>query len=307
MQLCFCCIRACGPPICSPNRSTRAVRLWAPRLSITSDPAPEGWCRPRDIWPGSAAGCRRTGVRSGSELVWHRAAVRRRPVFIWILQNTLAAPRRWRSQLRRAIRPGLMGCGSRTSAWGATGFSSTQFTGWRSDSGFLYRASTSSIQAMHSLFRSARRHFISRRGFSSWLSSRLRATHQAMIRRRRPTSCAVFSGSRFFVPRRLRPVHFITPGYNWRRLRSYACIGRDLRRRLFLIELRRIDARRNARVDSRLVPGPFSASRQPVAGPSSPTGHAPKGSFACRHYAAPPFAERGAPSVRLYTAIALEN
>lgn len=55
------------------------------------------------------------------------------------------------------------------------------------------------------------------------------------------------------------------------------------------------------------TPAPFSASRQAAAGPSFPTGHAPESSFACLHSAARPVAERGTPSVRLYTAIGLEN
>src|SRR5271170_997085 len=81
--------------------------------------------------------------------------VKCRPALGWTPQKTLAVPRRSYSESRRAIRPGRMGRGGRTSPCSTMGFSSMQTTGSLSDSGLSYKASTSSMRAMYSSFSSA--------------------------------------------------------------------------------------------------------------------------------------------------------
>src|SRR6266581_2461580 len=80
------------------------------------------------------------------------------PAFGSTPQNTLAVPQRWYSASRRAIRPGLMAKGGRTSWWSTTGFSPTQTTGSRSLRGFSYTAKMSSIRRMYSSSSSATHH-----------------------------------------------------------------------------------------------------------------------------------------------------
>src|ERR1017187_9382648 len=80
-------------------------------------------------------------------------------------QKTLAVPQRSYSQSRRATCPGCMGIEGLVSLCNTTGFSSTQTTGSRSDSGFSYILSTSSILKMYSSSNSPTHHIF----FPPWL------------------------------------------------------------------------------------------------------------------------------------------
>src|SRR5665213_1290844 len=80
-------------------------------------------------------------------------------------QKTLAVPQRSYSWSRRATCPGCMGIEGLVSLCNTTGFSSTQTTGSRSDSGFSYILSTSSILEMYSSSNSPTHHIF----FPPWL------------------------------------------------------------------------------------------------------------------------------------------
>src|ERR1039458_10002695 len=193
-----------------------------------------------------------------------------RPALGWTPQKTLAVPRRSYSESRRAIRPGRIGRGGRTSACSTTGFSSTQTTGSLSDSGFSYILSTSSIRAMYSSFSAAMHHiffpprlqFVALEQDADRLPAHLRRQfpldrlgsdqphtppRNALGRRTAHhgddslalayVQRSLFPWPGLFVQCRFQPLLLITLGNCSHRFRRHTHIGRHLRRLLTNVEL----------------------------------------------------------------------
>src|SRR5450631_3520716 len=100
-------------------------------------------------------------------------------------QMALAVPQRLYSYSRRATRPGCIGIEGLVSSCNTSGFSSTQTTGSRSDSGFSYILSTSSILKMYSLSNFPTHHIF----FPPWL--------EVMAFQQNPDGLSAHAGNKF--------------------------------------------------------------------------------------------------------------
>src|ERR1700758_895829 len=177
-----------------------------------------------------------------------------------------------------------MGRGGRRSARRTTGFSSMQTTGSASESGFSYKASTSSLRAMyspsssptHHIFFPPRLHIMIPEQNADRLPTHLRhqrslhrflgdeanaptrpagrrlATHHSddplALARVQPPRLA---RTRLLVQRRLQALFLVTPGNRPHGLGSHAQMTRHLGRRLSLIELTQDQCSPQYRADSR--------------------------------------------------------